>query len=135
MARASRWNQVENYLQLCEEELCVLVQIESLRGLENLEDICAIDGVDGVFLGPSDLSASMGLLGHSTDPKVQTAIDEAIRLITARGKVAGVLTTDRKLAQKHLALNTLFMTVGLDTELLVRAAQELAAGFKQKTRE
>jgi len=134
LARASRWNQVENYLQHCEEQICVLVQIESLRGVENLESICAIEGVDGVFFGPSDLSASMGLLGRSTDPKVQAVIDEGIRLVSRKGKAAGVLTTDRKLAQKHLALGALFVAVGLDTGLLARAAQHLAAAFTLETK-
>jgi 4-hydroxy-2-oxoheptanedioate aldolase len=79
LARASRWNQVEGYLQRCEEEICVLVQIESLKGLQNLSSICAVDGVDGVFFGPADLSASMGLLGRSTEPEVQAALDEGIQ--------------------------------------------------------
>jgi 4-hydroxy-2-oxoheptanedioate aldolase len=131
LARASRWSQVENYLHRCEEEICVLVQVESVRALENLESICAVEGVDGVFFGPSDLSASMGMLGRSTDPKVQAAVDEGIRLVTAKGKAAGVLTTDRALAQKHLSLGALFVAVGLDTSLLVRAAQDLSAAFKR----
>jgi 4-hydroxy-2-oxoheptanedioate aldolase len=130
LARASRWNQVENYLQRCEEEICVLVQIESLKGMENLASICAVEGVDGVFFGPADLSASMGLLGRSTDPEVQAALDDGIRLVTASGKAAGVLTTDRVLAQKHLDLGTLFVAVGVDTSILVRAAQGLIAAFK-----
>ncbi len=131
LARASRWNQVEGYLQRCEEEICVLVQVESLRGLGNLASIAAVEGVDGVFFGPADLSASMGMLGRSTDPQVQTAIDEGIRLVTAQGKAAGVLTTDRALAQKHLSLGALFVAVGVDTSLLVRAAQDLAAAFQK----
>ena len=133
LARASRWNQVEDYLHRCEEEICVLVQIESARGLEHLADICAVEGIDGVFFGPADLAASMGLLGRSTDPSVQAAIDEGIRVVTALGKAAGVLTTDRALAQKHLALGALFVAVGLDTSLLMGAARDLAAAFKQDT--
>jgi len=132
LARASRWNQVENYLHCCQEELCVLVQVESVRGLDNLERICGVEGVDGVFFGPADLSASMGLLGRSTEPQVQAAVDEGIRLVSARGKAAGVLTTDRALAQKHLGLGALFVAVGVDTSLLVRAAQTLATAFKQE---
>lgn len=131
VARASRWNQVEGYLEHCEEEICVLVQVESVRGLENLASICAVEGVDGVFFGPADLSASMGLLGRSTGPEVQAAIDGGIRLVTDSGKAAGVLTTDHALAQKHLALGALFVAVGIDTGILVRAAQSLAAAFKQ----
>src|SRR5215469_18937255 len=71
LARASRWNQVPEYLQRCEQELCVLVQVESVTGLQNLNSIASTEGVDGVFFGPSDLAASMGLLGRPSDPKVQ----------------------------------------------------------------
>ena len=131
LARASRWNQVENYLHHCQEEICVLVQVESLRGLENLESISAVDGIDGVFFGPADLSASMGLLGQSTGPQVQAAVDDGIKLVTSKGKAAGVLTTDPTLAQKHLALGALFVAVGVDTSILVRAAQTLADSYKQ----
>lgn len=130
LARASRWNQVEGYLQQCQEELCVLVQVESLRGLQNLREITEVNGVDGVFFGPSDLSASMGLLGGTTHPTVQTAIHEGIQLVRGRGKAAGVLTTDKDLARKHLTLGATFVAVGVDTGLLVQAARELAAAFK-----
>jgi 4-hydroxy-2-oxoheptanedioate aldolase len=130
LARASRWNQVEGYLQRCHEEICVLVQVESMKGMENLGGICAVDGVDGVFFGPADLAASMGMIGLSTEPAVQQAIDEGIAVVTKAGKAAGVLTTDRALAQKHLALGALFVAVGVDTSLLVRAAQELASALK-----
>lgn len=131
LARASRWNQVDGYLQNCQEQICVLVQVESLKGLQNLADICAVDDIDGVFFGPADLAASMGMLGRSTESKVQSAIDDGIKLVAAKGKAAGVLTTDRALAQKHLALGALFVAVGVDTSLLVRAAQELVAAFKK----
>jgi 4-hydroxy-2-oxoheptanedioate aldolase len=130
LARASRWNQVQDYLQRCDEEICVLVQVESLIGLQNLSEICRVGGVDGVFFGPADLAGSMGLLGRSTDPAVQSAIDAGIKQVVASGKAAGVLTTDRKLAQKHLDLGALFVAVGVDTSLLVRAAQALATEFK-----
>ena len=135
LARASRWNQVEGYLQRCEEEICVLVQKESLKGLRNLPGICAVDGVDGVFFGPADLSASMGLLGRSTEPEVQAALDEGIQLVTRSGKAAGVLTTDHALAHKHLSLGALFVAVGVDTSLLVRTAHDLATAFKQHAKD
>ena len=106
------------------------MQVESLKGIDNLDSICAVEGVDGVFFGPADLSASMGLLGRSTAPQVQTVLDEGIQRVTAKGKAAGVLTTDSALAKKHLRLGALFVAVGVDTSLLVRAAQGLAATFK-----
>jgi 4-hydroxy-2-oxoheptanedioate aldolase len=131
LARASRWNQVEGYLQRCEEQLCVLVQVESLKGMHNLGAICAVEGIDGVFFGPADLSASMGMIGRTTDPAVQKVIDAGIRLVAECGKAAGVLSMDRAVARKHLELGALFVAVGADTTLLLRAAQELAAAFKR----
>jgi 4-hydroxy-2-oxoheptanedioate aldolase len=131
LARASRWNQVESYLQQCQEEICVLVQVESMKGMHNLTAIAAVDGVDGVFFGPADLAASMGLIGRSTDPQVQALIDEGIQEVSRNGKAAGVLTTDFTLAQKHLNLGALFLAVGVDTSLLVKAATNLARQFKR----
>jgi 4-hydroxy-2-oxoheptanedioate aldolase len=81
LARASRWSQVDGYLQHCQEQICVLVQVESLKGLSNLAAISAVEGIDGVFFGPADLAASMGMLGRSTEPQVQSAIDEGIKLV------------------------------------------------------
>jgi 4-hydroxy-2-oxoheptanedioate aldolase len=129
LARAARWNQVQGYLQHCQEEICLLVQVESTKGIENLGAICGVEGIDGVFFGPADLAASMGMLGRSTEPAVQQTIDDGIKLVSKSGKAAGVLTTDRVLAQKHLDLGALFVAVGLDVSLLVKAAQELAASF------
>jgi 4-hydroxy-2-oxoheptanedioate aldolase len=130
LARASRWNQVEGYLERCEEQLCVLVQVESAAGLEKLAAISATPGVDGVLFGPADLAASMGRLGRSADPAVQEAIARGIAVVRAAGKAAGVLSADPVLARKYLELGAVFVAVGVDTTLLVRAARELAAAFK-----
>jgi 4-hydroxy-2-oxoheptanedioate aldolase len=129
LARASRWNQVDGYLQHCEAELCILVQIESVLALANLEEIAAVDGVDGVFFGPADLSASMGLLGKPLDASVQTAIVGGIDTVSKAGKAAGVLSTDRRFAQRCLTVGALFVAVGVDTTLLVKGARELAQAF------
>jgi 4-hydroxy-2-oxoheptanedioate aldolase len=129
LARAARWNQVPDYLQECEKEICVLVQVESRVGLANLVAIAATEGVDGVFFGPSDLAASMGMLGRSGDPQVQEAISQGIRTVIASGKAAGVLTTDPVVARKYLDLGASFVAVGVDTLLLVRAGRELASQF------
>jgi len=131
LARAARWNQIDGYLQHCHEQLCVLVQVESVKGLENLSSICAVEGIDGVFFGPADLAASMGMIGRSTDSAVQAAIDAGIKTICASGKAAGVLTTDRQLVLKHLDLGATFVAIGVDTLLLAGAARELAASIKR----
>jgi 4-hydroxy-2-oxoheptanedioate aldolase len=129
LARASRWNQVDEYLTRCEEEICVLVQAESVAALENLQAIANVDGVNGVFFGPADLAASMGLLGKPSHPSVQAAIAEGIAIVNAAGKAAGTLTSDQSVAQKYLELGALFVAVGVDATLLVRAASGLLASF------
>lgn len=129
LARASRWNQVPDYLQRCAEELCVLVQVESVIGMQNLSSIANTEGVDGVFFGPSDLAASMGLLGQAGDPRVQQAIVEGISTVRACGRAVGVLTVDDGLARKYIEQGATFVAVGLDTSLLVRAASDLANRF------
>jgi 4-hydroxy-2-oxoheptanedioate aldolase len=131
LARASRWNQVPDYLQKCEEELCVLVQVESTAGMQSLPAIATVAGVDGVFFGPADLAASMGLIGRADDPSVQEAIAQGIRTVRNAGKPAGTLSADPKLARRYLELGAQFIAVGVDTTLLVRAARELAATFRE----
>jgi len=130
LARASRWSQVPDYLERCEERLCVLLQVESVAGLRNLAAIAATPGVDGVFFGPADLAASMGMLGRTGDAAVQDAIASGIRTVRQAGKAAGVLSAEPALARKYLELGALFVAVGIDATLLVRAARELAAAFK-----
>lgn len=129
LARASRWNQVSDYLRDCERELCVLVQVESPAGLGNLAAIAATEGVHGVLFGPADLAGAMGLLGKPGDARVQDAIAQGIRTVRTAGKAAGVLSADPELARKYLDLGALFVAVGVDTTLLVRAARELRASF------
>lgn len=129
LARASRWNQVENYLNLANDEMCLLVQAETPLAMKNLDAIAATPGVDGVFFGPADLSASMGYRGQPGHPEVQNAIVEGIATVRRAGKAAGVLMADKKLAQSYIDAGAIFVAVGVDTTLLVRAATELAASF------
>jgi 4-hydroxy-2-oxoheptanedioate aldolase len=130
LARASRWTQIDGYLQGSDEEMCVLVQVESVAALENLAAIAAVPGVDGVFFGPADLSASMGLLGKPTAPAVHAAIRAGIATVVKAGKAAGCLSSDRQIAREYLEWGASFVAVGVDTTLLVKAASELAAAFK-----
>ena len=129
LARASRWNQIDDYLRRSDDEICVLVQAESVNALTNLEAIAAVDGVDGVFFGPADLAASVGMIGKPADAAVQAAITRGIATVNRAGKAAGTLTSDRKLAREYLKAGALFVAVGVDTSLLVKAAKELAAEF------
>jgi 4-hydroxy-2-oxoheptanedioate aldolase len=130
LARSSRWNQIPGYLHHSDDEMCVLVQIESVAALDNLEAIAAVPGVDGVFFGPADLSASMGLIGKPMDPAVQAAIAHGITTVTQAGKAAGCLTSDNQVARDYFAKGATFVAVGVDTSLLVKAASDLSALFK-----
>lgn len=130
LARASRWNQVDNYLNRADDEMCLLVQAETPLAVQNLAAIAATEGVDGVFFGPADLSASMGYRGQPGHPEVQKAILQGIATVRAAGKAAGILAVDQKLAQTYLDAGALFVAVGVDTSLLVRSATDLARSFK-----
>jgi 4-hydroxy-2-oxoheptanedioate aldolase len=130
LARSSRWNQIDNYLQRCDDEMCAIVQIESVKALDNLAAIAAVEGVDGVFFGAADLSASMELIGKPNDPAVQATITRGIAEVKQAGKAAGTLTSDQKAARLYLAMGATFVAVGVDTTLLVRAATQLRAAFK-----
>jgi 4-hydroxy-2-oxoheptanedioate aldolase len=131
LARSSRWNLVSNYLRAADEEICVLVQVESVQALQHVSAIAAVDGVDGVFFGPADLSASMGLLGQPSHPAVQKAIGDGISAVRATGKAAGVLSPDQVVANHYLQHGALFVAVGVDTALLVRAAKAQLAPFRE----
>lgn len=130
LARASRWNSIPGYLDKADEQMCLLVQIENQEGLANLDAIAAVEGVDGVFIGPADLSASMGFRGNAGHPDVQAAIEDAIARIQKAGKAAGILSADQKLARRYIELGAAFVAVGVDTTVLMRGLQTLAATFK-----
>lgn len=130
VTRANDYGRVKDYLARYSEEICVIVQLETQVALDNLEAIAAVDGVDGVFVGPSDLSADMGHLGNSAHPNVRRTIDEAIRRIVETGKFAGILTPDEAYAHRCIELGATFVAVGSDSGLLARQSEALAARFK-----
>ena len=129
--RASGYGRIKNYAHRYTEEMCVLVQIETVLGLQNLEAIASVDGIDGVFIGPGDLSAALGHLGNPKHPEVLAAIDDAIARIQACGKAAGILTGDEALARHYVQQGCLFVAVGADQNLLRDSAQSLASRFKE----
>jgi len=128
--RASRYGRVADYMRGCEAELCLLVQAETGQALEQLHAIVAVDGVDGVFIGPSDLSASLGYPGEPGHPKVVAEIERAIASVRAAGKAPGILTSDETLARRYMAAGSLFTAVGIDSVILARQCDQLAARFK-----
>ncbi len=133
VARASRWNLYGNYLNEADEQICLLVQVETASAAARLKEIVAVPGIDGVFFGPADLSASMGHRGNPGHPEVQKVIEDGIATVRAAGKAPGILTVDQTLARRYLELGALFVAVGVDTTLLGRASRELAAKFKGGT--
>lgn len=128
--RASRWGRVTRYAHEANAQICLLVQAETRLALANLDAILSVDGIDGVFIGPADLSASMGHVGNAGHPEVQAAIEDAIVRIRKAGKAPGILTADVALAKRYLELGALFVAVGIDTQILVRGTTELLARFK-----
>lgn len=129
-ARASRWGRYPGYAKEANDQSCLLVQAETREALDNLDAIAAVEGVDGIFIGPADLSASLGHVGDPGHPQVQAAIVDAISRINKAGKAAGILSPDEALARSYLELGATFVAVGLDTNLLAKATSALAARFK-----
>ena len=131
IGRASRWNRFSGYLDTADSEICLLVQVESIAGLNNIEAIAATPGVDGIFIGPSDLSAALGFRGNPGHPDVQRAIDTSIAKTLAAGKAAGILTADESLARRYLQSGCTFVAVGSDIGVLSQGADNLARRFVQ----
>jgi 4-hydroxy-2-oxoheptanedioate aldolase len=129
--RASRWGRFPNYGKEANAQVCVLVQAETREALKNLDAIAATPGVDGVFIGPADLSASMGHMGNPTHPEVQAAIVDAIARIRKAGKAPGILMGDETLARQYLSLGAVFVAVGVDSMILSRQTSALAAKYKE----
>jgi 4-hydroxy-2-oxoheptanedioate aldolase len=130
LARASRWQAYPKYLHEANAATCLLVQAESVEALANLDAIANTPGVDGVFIGPADLSASMGHVGAPGHPDVQAAMADAIVRIRRAGKAAGILSTTEEQARKWLAAGATFVAVGVDTMLLTHAARSLLEKYK-----
>jgi len=129
IARASRWNSVADYLHQTDAQMCLIVQMESRQGLENLEAICRVEGVDAVFIGPVDLSASLGHRGNPAHPEVQQVIEQAIAVIRSAGKPIGILCGDPAQVRRYRDLGVSFFGVGADTFLLLDGAKALRAKF------
>ncbi len=130
LARASNFSGIPDYLTTADAEICLLVQVENRAGLAALDGILALDGIDGVFIGPSDLAADMGHIGKPLTDEVQEAIADAVARIRKAGKAAGILATDPETTEKYAGLGVTFLAVGLDVTLLAGAARKLAAQYK-----
>ncbi len=130
LGRASRFNSIPAYLHQANASICVLVQVESAAALKNIDAIATVDGVDGVFIGPADLAASLGHLGDPTHPTVQSAIADGIRRIKLAGKPPGILALEEAAAKRYIEMGCRFIAVGADSLLLAAAVHSLAQKFK-----
>ena len=129
LARSARWNRVENYLARAHDLVSITVQIESAAAVENVREILAVDGVDAIFVGPSDLSASMGLLGQQSHPAVVDAVLYAISAAKAAGKPVGVNAFAPEQAERYIEAGADFVAVGADVAILARATEALVDQF------
>ena len=128
--RASRFGRVQGYAKKAHEEICVLVQVETRQALDNLEGICGVEGVDGVFIGPADLHASLGHTGETSNPAVVPLMEEAMRRIRKAGRAPGYLSPVEADAKRMLSAGALFVAVGADIGLLARGAEALRGKFQ-----
>lgn len=129
LARSARWNRVEGYLADADAHVSLLVQIESAAAVEAAGEIAAVDGVDGVFIGPADLSASMGLLGQQSHPDVSAAVLRVFEAVKAQGKAVGVNAFDPEVADTYIDAGADFVVVSADVTVLARGTEALAARF------
>lgn len=129
-SRANRYGRIAEYFQRVHDELCLLVQIETRAALERLEAIASVEGVDGIFIGPSDLAADLGHLGSPSHPEVQAAIRSAAERCRAAGKACGILAPVEEDAKRYLGWGYGFVAVGADMGLLRGAADRLLERFR-----
>ena len=129
--RATRFGRIKDYFKRAHEETCLLLQAESKEALANIEAMAAIDGVDGIFIGPADLHASLGYLGERAHKDVIPIIDDSITRIVKAGKAAGILTDSEENARRWLKLGATFVAVGADLGILARGAEALAVKFRR----
>ncbi|PCF93817.1 HpcH/HpaI aldolase family protein [Vreelandella nigrificans] len=133
LVRATRWDGVDDYLTKAHEALCLIVQIESPKGVEQAEAIAATEGVDAVFIGPADLSVGMGHPGNPGHPDVQQAIEKVIKTVQAAGKPVGILAPLEDDARRYQALGCQFIAVGIDISLLRQGALATVARYKERS--
>jgi 2-dehydro-3-deoxyglucarate aldolase len=130
--RGNRYGTVANYLDIANDNICVVVQIESRTAVDAIDEILAVEGVDGVFVGPSDLAASYGYLGNSNHPDVQQAIAHVFERTRAAGKSSGILATVQADAARYMSMGCTIVAVCADLGLLRNAAQAVQKHFMQK---
>jgi len=129
LARSARWNRIEGYLTQADDHVSLVVQIETAAGVEAASEIAAVDGVDAVFVGPSDLAASMGVIGQQAHPDVVAAVRRTFEAVRAAGKPVGVNAFDPQVARGYVEDGVQFSLVGADVAMLARGSEALAAAW------
>lgn len=130
LARASRWGRVKEYSTKANDQMCLLLQVETKTGFENLDSILEVEGIDGVFFGAADLAASYGHLGQSNHPFIIDTIETGLRKVKAAGKSGGVLCSDRQIVQRYYDAGARFIAVGVDALLLAAATTQLLQTYR-----
>lgn len=130
--RANLYGRVADYHLNAHEEICVLVQVETLAALAEIEAIASVEGVDGIFIGPADLAAALGHLASPHHPEVQAVIADSCARCRSAGKAAGILTSDADEAARYLQSGFTFVAVGSDLGVLAKGAEGLAAQHKHR---
>jgi 4-hydroxy-2-oxoheptanedioate aldolase len=128
--RAARYGRVTDYLKTADSEICLLAQVETGPALDELEAIADTQGVDGVFIGPSDLAASLGHIGQPGHSDVQTRIEDAIKRLKAVGTPGGILTANHDEARRYIDWGFTFVAVGIDLLVLRNGADALVKAFR-----
>lgn len=129
LARSARWNRVDGYLLRAAETISLTVQIESATAAENVEAIAAVDGVDALFVGPSDMAASMGRIGQQSHPEVVANVLRTIEAGRAAGKPVGVNAFVPADAERYIEAGASFVAVGADVAMLARQSEALVDRF------
>lgn len=125
-SRAAQWARVSDYYEVVSDQLSLMVQVESVTGMNNLEEICQVEGLDGVFIGPADLAATMNMLGQSTNEAVRKEVRRGLKIISQSDKVAGTLALKDDIIKEYLDAGATFIGIGIDSEMLARSSEDLS---------
>ena len=130
-SRATRYGTISDYAREAHQQLCLVLQLETIEALDNLEDIASTNGVDGLFIGPGDLAASLGYLGNPSHPEVKRVIKETIFKIKRLGMPVGIFSLDLEYAEECFNYGVDFISVAMDTNLLMKSSKQIVSRFKK----
>jgi len=129
LSRAAQWMRIPDYFEKVQEEICLIVQVETVKGMNNIQAICDVDGVDGVFIGPADLAASMDMLGQSMHDTFRAEVHRGLGIIKKSGKAPGVFALRDDVIKEYQEAGATFIGMGVDLILLAKATETLAQKY------